>query len=47
MPKNQACNRLYSDKVSKIFNFGSISNIARSLVAEALKGKYLFTVPSY
>ena len=36
MSINQAYDRLYSDKVSKLI-FGSISNFARSLLAETLK----------
>ena len=36
MSFNQACQRLYSDKVSKAVNFGPISNFARSLQAAPL-----------
>ena len=36
-PMNQACNRVYSDKVSKIWIFGPISNFARCLQAAPLK----------
>ena len=37
MSFNQACQKLYSDKVSKVVIFGAISNFARSLQAAPLK----------
>ena len=37
MSFNQACQKLYSDKVSKVVIFGPISNFARSLQASPLK----------
>ena len=37
MSFNQACQKHYSDKVSKVVIFGPISNFARSLQAAPLK----------
>ena len=40
MSFNQACQKLYSDKVSKVVIFGPISNFARSLQAAPFKCSY-------